>query len=85
MPDHYRPRLDSEVADIKNVTASRDGGALAAGLFLREFVGEGIPWAHLDIAGPMDAESDEGIYAKGATGYGTRLLIDLAVNFQKPA
>ena len=61
------------------VTADRTilGGAA-------EFAGD-VPWAHLDIAGPMDAESDDGIYAKGATGYGTRLLIDLAVNFRKPA
>ena len=44
--------LDSDVADLKNIAQGRYGGALTAGLFLQEFVGEGIPWAHLDIAGP---------------------------------
>ena len=49
-----------------------------------EFVGD-IPWAHLDMAGPMMVAADDGIYAKGATGFGTRLLIDLATNFSPPA
>src|SRR5690606_9402113 len=52
LPEHLRPRLDSDVADLKNVTSNRWGGTLTAGLFLREFVGEGLPWVHLDIAGP---------------------------------
>ena len=40
-----------------------------------------VPWAHLDIAGPMAVESDNGWKSKGATGFGTRLLIDLATTF----
>src|SRR5438105_10636065 len=51
LPDDYRKKIDSEVADIKNTGGDRYGGALTAGLFLREFVGD-APWAHLDIAGP---------------------------------
>ncbi len=47
------------------------GGAITASIFLSEFVGD-VPWAHLDIAGPMKVDGDEGIYAKGATGFGTR-------------
>ncbi|MGI9644265.1 MAG: leucyl aminopeptidase [Ilumatobacteraceae bacterium] len=78
----YRKMLDSVVADMRNVGGPY-GGVITAALFLAEFVGD-VPWAHLDIAGPMDADSDEGIYAKGATGYGTRLLIDLACRFEKP-
>ena len=79
----YRKLLDSDVADLKNVGGPY-GGAITAAVFLAEFVGD-TPWAHLDIAGPMKADSDESWRAKGATGYGTRLLIELATTFTKPA
>ena len=72
----YRKLLDSVVADMKNIGGPY-GGAITASIFLSEFVGD-IPWAHLDIAGPMMVDGDDGIYAKGATGFGTRVLIDLA-------
>ncbi len=78
--DDYRKLLDSNVADLKNVGGPY-GGAIIAGLFLREFVGE-VPWAHLDIAGVMDSDADEGIFSKGATAYGVRLLADLLTHFQ---
>lgn len=74
--DRYRKALDSNVADIKNVAANRYAGSIVAAIFLSEFVGD-VPWAHLDIAGTMNADNDSGIYSKGATGFGTRLLIDL--------
>jgi leucyl aminopeptidase len=79
----YRKLLDSVVADMKNIGGPY-AGTMTASIFLSEFVGD-VPWAHLDIAGPMMVESDDGIYAKGATGFGTRLLIDLASNFTPPA
>jgi leucyl aminopeptidase len=79
----YRKLLDSVVADMKNIGGPY-AGTMTASIFLSEFVGD-IPWAHLDIAGPMMVDSDDGIYAKGATGFGTRLLIDLASNFTPPA
>jgi leucyl aminopeptidase len=72
--DDYRSDLDSEVADIKNV-GPRWGGAILAALFLREFVGKGIPWAHLDIAGPARAERDFDEVVKGGTGVATRTLL----------
>ena len=78
----YRKLLDSDVADMKNVGGPY-GGAITAAVFLSEFVGE-TPWAHLDIAGPMKVDSDESWRSKGATGYGTRLLIELATTFTKP-
>ncbi len=78
----YRTLLDSVVADMKNVGGPY-GGTITASIFLSEFVGD-VPWAHLDIAGPMVVDGDEGIYSKGATGFGTRLLIDLACNFARP-
>lgn len=51
LPEHLRKGMDSSTADIANM-GERMGGGLVAGLFLKEFVGEGITWAHLDIAGP---------------------------------
>ena len=79
----YRKLLDSDVADVKNVGGPY-GGAITAAVFLSEFVGD-VPWAHLDIAGPMKVDADESWRSKGATGFGTRLLVDLAVNFTAPA
>ena len=77
----YRPALDSYVADMKNVGG--EAGAITAALFLEEFVGD-TTWAHIDIAGPMWTDSDSGWLQKGMTGYGTRLLIDAALNFRRP-
>ena len=79
----YRKLLDSVVADMKNIGGPY-AGAITASIFLSEFAGD-VPWAHLDIAGPMMVDGDDGIHAKGATGFGTRLLIDLAANFTPPA
>ena len=83
LPEVYRKRLDSEVADLRNVGRSRWGGALTAGLFLREFVGE-VPWAHLDIAGPAWAEEADGYDPKGATGFGVRTLIEAIMTYRAP-
>jgi leucyl aminopeptidase len=82
LPDDLRPQLDSEVADLKNVSSGRWGGALVAGLFLREFVAEGIPWAHLDIAGPADALDEDVETRKGGTGFGVRTLLQLLTDFR---
>ena len=60
------------------------GGALTAGLFLEEFVGD-IPWAHLDIAGPARAGSDDGYLVKGGTGFGVRTLVELVESFEPPS
>ena len=79
----YRKLLDSVVADMRNIGGPY-GGTITASIFLSEFAGD-VPWAHLDIAGPMKVDGDEGIYSKGATGFGTRLLIDLACSFTSPA
>jgi leucyl aminopeptidase len=79
----YRKFLDSNVADMKNVGGPY-GGAITAALFLNEFTGD-VPWAHLDIAGPMNVDGDDGWLSRGATGYGTRLLIELAMKFTRPS
>jgi leucyl aminopeptidase len=85
LPEHLRPDLDSRVADIANVTGTRYGGMLAAGIFLGEFVPEGLPWAHIDIAGPsFHTGGPYGYTAKGGTGVPVRtlwaLLTDIAEN-----
>ncbi|MCB0220144.1 MAG: leucyl aminopeptidase [Chrysiogenetes bacterium] len=68
----YRPELESEVADLRNI-GERYGDAIHAALFLHEAVGD-TPWAHLDIAGPAWLDSASASYPEGATGYGVRLL-----------
>ncbi|MPY62769.1 leucyl aminopeptidase [Streptomyces spongiae] len=78
LPDHLRKGMDSPTADIANM-GERYGGGLVAGLFLKEFVGEGITWAHLDIAGPAYNESGPfGYTPKGGTGSAVRTLVRLA-------
>ncbi|NUS12762.1 MAG: leucyl aminopeptidase [Streptomyces sp.] len=78
LPQALRKAFDSPTADIANMGA-RMGGGLGAGLFLREFVGEGITWAHLDIAGPAFNEgSASGYTPKGGTGSAVRTLVALA-------
>jgi leucyl aminopeptidase len=82
MERSYRRELNSDIADIKNI-GGPNGGAIHAALFLEEFVA-GLPWAHLDIAGPVLVDSDEGWKPKGSSGFGARLLLDLALRFQTP-
>ncbi|MEX1006974.1 MAG: leucyl aminopeptidase [Acidimicrobiia bacterium] len=82
LPTDYRKGIDSAVADMKNI-GPREGGALTAGIFLQEFV-EGVPWAHLDIAGPAFLSGDDGYHPKGGTGFGVRTLLELARTFEPP-
>src|SRR4029078_11501426 len=66
LPERLKDHLKSEVADMRN-TGERYGGALTAGIFLREFVGE-TPWVHVDIAGPSAADEEDGATGKGGSG-----------------
>jgi leucyl aminopeptidase len=84
LPSDYRKLLDSEVADLRNISTSSYGGAITAALFLAEFV-DGVPWAHLDIAGPARAGSDDGYLVKGGTGFAVRTLVELITRFKKPS
>lgn len=83
LPDDYRRQIESDVADMKNIGSSNQAGALIAGLILREFV-DGVPWAHLDIAGPARSDVDEGYVRKGATGFAVRTLLELVSSFEPP-
>ncbi|MSP37033.1 MAG: leucyl aminopeptidase [Deltaproteobacteria bacterium] len=69
----YKELIKSSVADMKNIGGAH-GGAITAALILQEFVGD-TPWAHLDIAGPAFAESDNALGPKGGTGFGVRTLV----------
>lgn len=81
--DHrYRETINSEIADLQNI-GGEYGGAITAALFLNEFVA-GTPWSHLDIAATMRSEKDALWKSTGATGFGTRLLTQLALDFKAP-
>ncbi|MDO9370270.1 MAG: leucyl aminopeptidase [Sphingopyxis sp.] len=69
----YDKLIDSPIADMKNI-GPREGGSITAAQFLKRFVEDGVAWAHLDIAGMAWADKDGPVWAKGATGYGVRLL-----------
>jgi len=73
--DKYKEKLKSPIADMKN-SAGRPGGSITAALFLEAFVKEGMPWAHLDIAGTAYLEQPKGYNPTHATGVGIRLLIE---------
>lgn len=73
--DEYRSNLKSEWADMKN-TGGRAAGTINAAVFLKEFVPEGTPWAHLDVAGVAHLEKEHAGYDAGATGFGVALLLE---------
>lgn len=74
MEEKYFEGLKSGIADLKN-TGPRAGGSITAALFLKQFVKE-TPWAHLDIAGPVWTEKENGYNGSGATGFGVRTLVN---------
>ncbi|MFI7597607.1 leucyl aminopeptidase [Actinoplanes sp. NPDC049681] len=80
LPDDVRKGMESEIADISQVNASMDraGHMLQGGVFLREFVAEGVEWAHIDIAGPSYHTGEAtGYWTKGGTGVPVRTLLTL--------
>ncbi|MDF5715133.1 MAG: leucyl aminopeptidase [Rhizonema sp. NSF051] len=74
MEEKYFEGIKSGIADLKN-TGPRGGGSITASLFLKQFVKE-TPWAHLDIAGTVWADKENGYNGAGATGFGVRTLVD---------
>jgi leucyl aminopeptidase len=73
LPPRLSEQLKSELADMRN-TGERWGGALTAGLFLKEFVGD-KPWVHVDIAGPSSADKELAHVSKGGTGFGVATIL----------
>jgi leucyl aminopeptidase len=77
--EEYRELVKGTYADLDNAPEARKAGTIVGGTFLANFVGE-VPWAHLDIAGTAwDMGRD--YVGKGATGFGVRLLLDLAASY----
>jgi leucyl aminopeptidase len=75
LPDELKDDLKSTVADLANVSGQRFAGMLVAGVFLREFVADGVAWAHIDVAGPAyNTGGPWGYTPKGATGVPTRTM-----------
>jgi leucyl aminopeptidase len=81
LPAIYRKHIDSDIADIKNIGVPGQAGTIAGAMFLQEFV-DGLPWAHLDIAGPGRSAEQDGEIVKGGTGFGVRTLVELAATFR---
>ncbi|HWI77219.1 MAG TPA: leucyl aminopeptidase [Sphingomicrobium sp.] len=71
--DAFDRLLDSDIADMKNV-GPREGGSVTAAQFIKRFIEDGVKWAHLDIAGMAWSDKPSSTFAKGATGFGVRLL-----------
>jgi leucyl aminopeptidase len=85
LPEELKDELKSSVADLANVSGARNAGMLVAGVYLREFVADGVQWAHLDVAGPAyNTSGPWGYTGKGGTGVPTRtmfaVLEDIAAN-----
>jgi len=84
LPPAYKRFIKSDLADISNMSRVRWGGALTAGLFLKEWVEEGMPWVHLDIAGPAlrDEDGTDSHRAEGS-GIGVRTLVRFVLAKEK--
>jgi leucyl aminopeptidase len=83
LPDDVRKGMDSEVADLSQVNSGMDraGHMLQGGVFLSEFVADGVPWAHIDVAGPAYHSGEPfGYWAKGGTGVPVRTFLELIDN-----
>jgi len=76
LDEEYFDLIKGTDADLKNVGAGRKAGTIVGGMFLKQFVTPQTPWAHLDIAGVMIAETEQAYCPKGGMGFGVRLLLD---------
>jgi leucyl aminopeptidase len=81
LEQEYRKDIDSPIADLRNLGTTPNGGAMHAGLFLAEFVDD-VPWVHIDIAGVAQTPADRLWHTTGCSGFGARLLVQLAVDFE---
>ena len=81
--DEYDKLMKSDIADIKNTGPSRQAGTIMGGIFLKKFVQNKYPWAHLDIASVAFnlGESTEEYHTQGATGFGVRLFVELLKHY----
>lgn len=77
MHQEYKDMMKSPVADLQNSNPGRKAHPIQGAAFLSAFVSDSIPWAHIDIAGVHATDADNGVFVKGPTGYGVRLLAEL--------
>jgi len=82
--DRYRPMIDSDVADVRNLGEHGFDSAMMAGLFLKDFV-HGVPWVHLDTGSSAYAEHENELWPEGATGAPTRTYIRFLERRSVPA
>lgn len=80
--EEYGTLMKSDIADLRNVSNTGEAGTITAAKFLEAFA-EGLPWAHLDIAGTAWTERDKAYIPKGAVGIGVRLLIEFMESWRK--
>ena len=80
LADSYDREIDSDAADVKNISGGRAAGSITAAQFLQRFVNR-LPWAHLDIAGMAWSKKDAATVPKGATAFGVRLLDRFVARF----
>lgn len=78
--EHEEEILNSTVADLRSMGTGRYGGACTAAAFLKQFVKNDLPWAHLDIAGTGMYSTTVDWIPRGGTGYGVQLLIEWLLN-----
>ncbi len=81
--EDHRDFMRAQHADIWNSGPKRDGHPIQGAAFLSYFVDKAIPWAHIDIAGVANVESDKDLYCAGPTGYGVRLVTELVEGFAR--
>lgn len=72
--------MKSKTADLKNSEKGRYGGASKGAAFLEYFIEKDTKWIHLDIAGPSQSASADGVFSEGATGFGTQLILKYLYN-----
>ncbi len=78
--EEYKKSMDSDVADLKNISGGSHAGATTAAVFLARFATP-FRWAHIDMAGPMWSDEPSPLQVKGPTGYGAKLLTQIALDW----
>jgi leucyl aminopeptidase len=81
LEEEYRSHIDSDIADVKNIGRPGEAGTIIGGLFLKEFVDEGLPWAHIDIAGTAFHRSQDPLSTPGGTGNMVRTLLHYLLSY----
>lgn len=80
MDDEYAELIKGDDSDLRNSSKSRGAHPIQGAIFLKQFVADDVPWAHLDVAGVADTEQEKAYTGKGSTGFGIRLILDYLEN-----